>query len=119
MARFYADEDFSLAVVKELRDRGHDVVTTAEANRAGQRIPDEDQLSFARSDGRAILTFNRRDFVRLHTAHPAHGGIIACTVDVDAAALAERIDIAVRAVESLDGRLIRIVRPHRAGLTES
>lgn len=112
MARLFADEDFPFDVVKELRQLGHDLVTTPEANRAGQRISDDDQLSFALADARAILTLNHRDFVRLHMQRPIHGGIITCTADADTAALAGRIDRAVRACESLEGKLIRIIRPN-------
>lgn len=112
MPRLYADEDFPLDVVKELRKLGHDVVTTPDANRAGQRIPDDDQLSFAQTEGRAIMTLNRRDFVRLHVKHPNHNGIITCTVDADTAALARRIDSAIRSCESMQGKLLRVIRPH-------
>jgi hypothetical protein len=40
MARLYADEDFPLPVVEELRRLGHDVRTVQEAGRAGQRLGD-------------------------------------------------------------------------------
>ena len=49
-----------------LRALGHDVLTTQEAGNAGQTIPDHDVLDFATRDGRAVLTLNRRDFIRLH-----------------------------------------------------
>jgi len=113
MARLYADEDFPLDVVKELRQLGHDVVTTPDANRAGQRIPDDEQLSFAQADGRAVVTLNRRDFVRIHGERPSHSGIITCTVDADTAALARRIDTAIHGCGSLQGNLIRIIRPNK------
>lgn len=112
MARLYADEDFPFDVVNELRQMGHDVVTTPDANRAGRRILDENPLSFAQADARAIMTLNRRDFVRLHVERPSHSGIITCTADADTAALARRIDRAIRACESLKGKLIRIIRPN-------
>jgi Domain of unknown function (DUF5615) len=38
MARLYADEDFPLPVVEELRRLGHDVRTVQEAGRANQGI---------------------------------------------------------------------------------
>ncbi len=40
MARLYADEDFPLPVVEELRRLGHDVRTVQEAGRANQGIDD-------------------------------------------------------------------------------
>lgn len=119
MARLYADEDFPFEVVKELRQMGHEVVTTLDANRAGRRIPDDDQLGFAHADARAIMTLNHRDFVRLYLRSPSHSGIITCTADADTAALARRIDNAVRACESLQGKLIRIIRPNTPRLPET
>ena len=66
MARLYSNENFPLRVVKALRSLGYDVVTSLEAGRANQRIPDDEVLRFATSEGRAVLTLNRRDFVHLH-----------------------------------------------------
>ena len=70
MARLYADENFPLPVVGFLRTFGHDVLTAKEAGKANQRIPDEDVLAFAFSNERAILTRNRRHFIRLHQLNP-------------------------------------------------
>jgi Protein of unknown function (DUF433) len=39
----------------------------------------------------AVVTFNRRHFIRLHTEISAHAGIVVCTRDNDMAALADRI----------------------------
>jgi hypothetical protein len=36
---FYANENFLLPVVEELRRLGHDVLTTNDANRSGQAVP--------------------------------------------------------------------------------
>ncbi|MFZ4730896.1 MAG: DUF5615 family PIN-like protein, partial [Pseudanabaena sp.] len=47
MARLYADEQFPLPVVKILRTLGHDVLTVQEANKAEQKIPDNEVLSYA------------------------------------------------------------------------
>jgi len=46
-----------------LRDAGYDAVTTEEANRKG--ASDEEQLTFAIAEGRAILTHNARHFAPL------------------------------------------------------
>jgi hypothetical protein len=111
MARLYADEDFDYPVVEELGRLGHDVLTVQEAGQANQKIPDEEVLKFARSLGRAVLTHNRRHFSRLHMADPTHSGIITCTRDKDAAALAARIHQALKDRTALDDQLIRITRP--------
>lgn len=69
MARLRGDEDFSYPVVQELRRLGHDVVTAQESGMAHQGVEDAEVLAFATSQGRAILTFNRRHFMRLHRTH--------------------------------------------------
>jgi hypothetical protein len=66
MARLYANENFPLPAVEELRQLGHDVLTTYESGQAGQATPDEDVLAFAVAEGRVLVTLNRKHFVRLH-----------------------------------------------------
>ena len=111
MARFYANENFPLPVVEELRRLGHEVLTIHEAGEAGQAVPDDAVLESACRDGRALLTFNRRHFIRLHDERPEHSGIVACTFDADFQALAQRIHEAVGTEPGLSGQLIRINRP--------
>jgi predicted nuclease of predicted toxin-antitoxin system len=114
MARFYADEDFSLPVVKELRLLGHDVLTVPEAGRANQGIDDAQVLADAVADNRAVLTHNDIDFKRLHRTSQPHEGIISCTHDPqDPTGLAQRIDAAVMSAPNLANQFIRIVRPNR------
>jgi hypothetical protein len=111
MARLYADENFDYPVVLQLRSLGHDVLTPQEAGQAQQRIPDPAVLAFAVAQGRAVLTYNRRHFIRLHRQSALHSGIIVCTRDNDSMALASRIHQALTILTSLDGQLIRITRP--------
>jgi len=111
MARLFADENFPLPVVEELRRLGHDVLTIQEAGMANQRLPDEAVLDFASGDNRAVLTLNRKHFVRLHNASADHAGVVACTVDLDFAGQAARIHEAIDARDSLEQELIRINRP--------
>lgn len=111
MARLYADENFRCAVVEELRRLGHDVLTALEAGRANQAISDPDQLAFAISQGRAVLTYNRRHFKRLHALVQPHCGILACTDDPDVSALSARIDLAMSGYSSLDNQLLLINLP--------
>ena len=68
-------------------------------------------LSFAVSDNRAVLTFNRADFIRLHKDKQPHSGIVVCTNDSDVPGLTARIHQALAACPVLDNQLIRIVRP--------
>lgn len=76
-------------------------------------IPDDDVLDFARLNDRIILTFNRKDFIRLHNRNPIHPGVIVCTEDKDNVALAHRIhDMIVSLNGQTENQLIRVNRPN-------
>jgi hypothetical protein len=66
------DEDSSAhSLIDALRARGIDVLTAAEAGMIER--PDEDQLTLAASQHRVLVSFNRRDFYRLHTEWLSEG----------------------------------------------
>ena len=114
MARFYSNECFSQRTVEALRQLGHDVLTSHEAGQANQSIPDEEVLTFATKEDRALLTLNRKHFKRLHrVTRGKHAGIIVCTRDADVQGQAQRIDAAVAKEPTLAGKLIRVNRPNR------
>jgi hypothetical protein len=70
--RLYVDEDAEEhAVVRGLRARGVDVLTTSDADRLGST--DADQLSYAIELQRSLYTFNVRDFAWLHRQHLERG----------------------------------------------
>lgn len=110
MARFYANENFPLPVVEGLRLLGHDVLTIQESGRGGKRVSDEEVLAFARSERRAVLTLNRKHFVRLHIDNSVHEGILVCTFDPDFAGQAKRIHAAIEPLPQLSSQLIRVNR---------
>ena len=110
MARLYANENFPLPVVEHLRELGHDVLTTTEAGKHDQALPDEAVLAFAISEARVIPTLNRKHFIRLHSQQPEHNGIVVCTFDPDFHGQAERIHDTIQAADSLAGQLIRVNR---------
>lgn len=111
MALFYANENFPLPTVLELRHLGHDVLTVAEAGGAGIQMTAEEVLTFATENTRAVITLNRRHFIALYQQQPEHAGIVACTVDPDFAALARHVHEAlVPYHDDLSGHLIRITR---------
>ena len=68
------DEDF----VKALKARNVDVLTVADVGMLHRS--DEEQLDWAKQNGRVIFSFNTRDFYRLHTTlvgkSSSHAGII-------------------------------------------
>ena len=111
MARLYTNENFPRRIAELLRSLGHDVLTSQEAGNANQGIPDEDVLTVAMQEGRAVVTINRRDFIRLHRQRPDHAGIIVCTQDPDLQGQAARIDQSIQAAGSLAGKLLRVNRP--------
>ena len=113
MARFLADENFPLPVVEEMRRLGEDTLTLSELGLAGQALPDGDVLKLGIDQKRAILTLNRKHFIRLHLEAPDHTGIVVCTFDSNFEAHAARIREAVNLHDQLDGLLLRVNRPDR------
>ena len=80
----YLDEDAtSNRLLRALRSRGADVISTAEVNQLSQ--PDEQQLIWALVNRRIIYSFNVRDYYRLHTQWltegKEHSGIILSKQD--------------------------------------
>jgi predicted nuclease of predicted toxin-antitoxin system len=112
MARFYSNENFPLPVVTELRNLGHDVLTSHEAGQANAAVPEAEVLAFATSENRILLSHNRRHFLKLHTQRTAiHAGIVLCTFDPDFAGQALRIHETVAAAAQTWDELIRVNRP--------
>ena len=74
----YLDEDVNVLIADLVRARGFRVTTTQAARQIG--TTDVNQLAFATSQGKAILTHNRVDFEALAQRYfeekKAHGGII-------------------------------------------
>ena len=99
MALLYGDENFDVQTMELLRQLGHDTLTVRDAGQGNQGTPDHDILAFASENKRAVVTFDRRDYFRLHQANSAHGGIVACTYDVDSAGLAARIHESIEVEE--------------------
>ena len=111
MAYLYADEQFPLPVVQILRDFGHNVLTVQQAEKCGDS--DAEVLAFAIDNKRALLTQNRRHFIKLHLEKPNHNGIIVCSEDRDSNSLAQRINNAIAKEKSLENKLIRVKRPQK------
>ena len=76
--KLYLDEDVDPLLAHVLRERGIDCLSTKDAQNLSRS--DTQQLAFATSQGRVILTFNVKDFVRLAgesaTSGHHHSGII-------------------------------------------
>ncbi|MDX2270551.1 MAG: DUF5615 family PIN-like protein [Cyanobacteriota bacterium] len=72
----YSNENFPIPVVEGLRSLEHDVVTIQERGRASEAVADPEVLKLAISGDRAVLTLNRRDFIRLHNQDSRHAGAL-------------------------------------------
>jgi len=110
MASFYTNKNFPVRIAQYLREMGHDVLTSYEAGKANQRIPDDEVLDFAAKAGRIVLTLNRRDFIVMHEKAPDHAGIIVCTQNSNSREQAAQIDSVVQEMEDLRGKLLRVNR---------
>lgn len=80
VVRLYFDADtMERAVVSGLRARGVDVATAHDVGLADSS--DDEQLEFARNNGRVLFSFNISDFQRIHTEYlsqgKSHSGIIS------------------------------------------
>jgi hypothetical protein len=79
--RLWPDEMIAAAAARELRRRGHDIRAVQESEqRWAWGLEDEAQLEAAARQGRALVTYNLRDFVPLSRqwaeARRAHQGIV-------------------------------------------
>ena len=114
MAFLYTNENIAQQLVVYLRLLGHVILTSLDAGRANQRILDEDVLAFATSQRRALVTYNRRDFLKLHNSSAVcHSGLILCTEDMDFEAQANRIHQSLNSIAPAAPFLIHINRPSR------
>lgn len=98
-ASLYTDEDIANLVATLLRTRGLDVLTTIDAGMIG--LSDAEQLAYATSDDRCLLTHNRVDYERLHLDYmqmkKTHSGIIV-TPQNSAYEVAKRVGILLNAL---------------------
>ena len=117
MFRFYANENLTFELVELLRQQGYEVLTSLEAGNANQRIPDDQVLRTATADNRAVLTFNRDDFLRLHRSGVNHSGIIICKDDSDLSGLSQALHDYLMAQEILQNRLLRVLKKNQRGLS--
>jgi predicted nuclease of predicted toxin-antitoxin system len=108
-ASLYTDEDISVLVATLLRSRGLDVTTVPERATLGKT--DSEQLEFATSLGRCIVTHNRVDFERLHLQFMEEGkkhcGIIVVP-QKNAYEVAQRVSILVNTltVDNINNQLL-------------
>ncbi|MEX2287003.1 MAG: DUF5615 family PIN-like protein [Planctomycetaceae bacterium] len=115
MVRLFADEQFPARATRRLRLLGYNVLTVQDINfsKYGDSKTDQQVLEIAMNDNRAVVTLNRKDFVRLAEEIHWHSGIIVCVRRRRGADhLARAIDRAIKDTLSdhrhLTGILIRV-----------
>lgn len=114
MTRLYSNENLPIELVKALRQLNHDVLTSYEAGRANQNIPDHDVLTFAVVDYRSVITLNRQDFIALHRSGIFHRGIIICKEDRDYRGQAETLNYYLENLgKAMENRLIRVQKQNQ------
>ncbi len=111
MARFYTNENIPLPVVAELRRMRHDVLTSLDSGKANASVRDVEVLAFAVSEGRILISYNRRHFLNIHRYKTFdYAGIVLCTFDLDFRRQALRTDLAVTRSSKMSNVLIRVNR---------
>jgi len=113
MARFYSNENLPIDLVEALRQLNHDVLTSYDAGRANQNIPDQEVLAFATAERRCVITLNRQDFIALHRSGVSHSGIIICREDRDYQGQAQALQGYLESGPDLSDRLIRVQKQNQ------
>src|SRR5262245_9266441 len=93
----FTDEMVNPRLAGTLVRRGYDAESCQWAGRSNLHIPDDQQLLYASTHGRAILTFNIGDFERLDREWKArgwvHAGIIISPQIISFAELLRRVQL--------------------------
>jgi predicted nuclease of predicted toxin-antitoxin system len=105
--KFYLDEDLAPAIAVALRKQAVDAVSAHEVGRIG--LGDAEQLAFAASQRRCLVSANARDFARLGRdaidQGRRHAGIVLCPPRIHT----RNVGVVVKA-------LLEITQRHPAGL---
>ena len=108
------DEDVPSMAVEELRRLGHDVISLNDLALNNIGLPDDEVLEVAIALGRAVVTHNKKHYIRLHRiTEGRHTGLIVCSRFDDPLLLAEKIHRQISKYDSLETMLIRINRDNK------
>lgn len=103
--RLYLDEDITPLLARLLREHGHDVISCRDVGATG--LTDEDQLAQATELGRAILSSNYADFIRisLECARDgrSHRGIIVSYHQIVVDEINDAVELVSRLMAEIDG----------------
>jgi predicted nuclease of predicted toxin-antitoxin system len=110
MTLLLANEQVSFRLVDLLKDAELDILTINDLGKDDQRFPDEDVLTLAHLPGRAVITFDRRDYSKLHQQGIAHSGIILCKHNMPINLLAHEIMVLAQSGEDISNKVVRIIQ---------
>ena len=99
MLRYYFDEHVDPDIATALRLRSIDALTALEAGLALKRIPDAEQLAFATSQGRVLVTKEKREFPDLAGKQLPHAGIIILQRKASMGSYIEFLEYAAKVLE--------------------
>ena len=71
LPKLYLNEHLSPRLSEQLRQHGFDVTSTLESQMG--EADDDEQLAYAVSEQRALVTFNHKDFAARHERYVAEG----------------------------------------------
>ena len=100
--RFLVDEDLSTDVARIGRALGLDIISVHEVGRGG--LSDPEQLEYAATEGRCMVTRNRNDFIRWTDEFAGAGRPHAGVVIVPRSLLAARSDRIAHALQAFSVR---------------
>lgn len=100
--RFLVDEDLSTDVARIGRALGLDIISVHEVGRGG--LSDPDQLEYAASQGRCVVSRNRNDFIRWTDEFAADGRPHAGVLIVPRSMLAASPDQISHAIQAFSVR---------------
>lgn len=110
MKFLFADEDVYKRLVDDLRNNGADVLTIKDEGLDNTGMEDGAVLELAKVYDRALITFNRKDFIRLHKSGIEHAGIIICKRNTPHQSIVKKIVALVSEEDEFYGRLFRITQ---------
>lgn len=110
MRLLFADEHVPIAIVDELIQRGASVLTLKELDLENEGIADDRVLEIAARYSSTVITFNRKDFIKLHRREIPHGGIILCKYNMPLDMLIDKIMDLLAAENDFSNRLFRMIQ---------
>ena len=111
MTRLFADENIPPRIVQGLQDYGVDIITTTDAQLDNRNTSDPEILTYATRVGRAVITFDRGDYKKLHQQSDAHAGIILLKQNMPLPMLIEKVAALALSQSDLKGKVHRVIQP--------